>query len=500
MAPVQPQLPGKGVNWDKIDKDGRKAIVEKRYSQGPSQVESAFRGSGSGDTQTPIDHAMHYTSRSRSTPSQQAVNALALSDIPAEDLRRGATSLSSGTRYGTFSRIDANTLGSRNVQTGNIRYDREMSVPTLRSVLTHELAHSLQSDLPKSTLEVELDKTKRELSNQHASINSRLRRYSRPTSVDPQLSSVPWVSAQTAISEGSAEGFRKRYEGSSATPPNISYSPDFFKEKYHHEGTSFGENAAEAYAESERFTQETGRVVPDSLSHTATKYAGVLADDLAPTGTRQNAHDIATSHRMASYLLHVSKGGDPKTHPHAGEFFMRQKAIEGERVQGSLLPDLVPETDQFGQAVTGTPARSPRGQALAEGRPTERPHSLTLDAEARRQQVIVKQRQADRWSAPLNPGVSKYHDRLQNAARDKQERDARENEKQKRVESNELHPAVSSWLDKLVYAKKKDYAKEYALARQSGSALPEPPAGLKEEHAEKARNSVDKLFEKHKIG
>jgi hypothetical protein len=199
---------------------------------------------------------------------------------------------------------------------------------------------------------------------------------------------------------------------------------------------------------------------------------------------------------MATYLLHLAQGGDPRSHPHAEEYSQRRKAIEGETVQGSMFPDIVPETDQFGGAVTGDPERSERGTALFRGDPTERPHHLTLDAEARRQKKISDKRKAN---APGEPYRSAYRYRLERAVADKKDRDARQAANQQRVSDGTLHPKIDEWLKKLVYDKKKNYAREYALARQSGSEIPQTPAGLKEEHAQKAREGIEKIIERHKI-
>lgn len=501
----QQQLPG--IDWSKDSRNYRKEVIEKLFARGDDAITTMFSGGTLGRTTTPFDYNDEVRSgRRRLPPTQEAVGLLNLTDIPISDLEAGKSPMSAvNTRNFLNTGRLGGAFGARAVQTGQIDYDANLPTSEKRATVTHELAHSLQSDLPKSTLEIELDKRKREL-NIFDPSNKHSRRYDRPSGVNPEVQAVSWLASQTPASEGSAEGYRKKYQGNKASI-DTSYSPEGFRDAYHVEGTTFGQDAADAYEAAHRFTLERGEVVKDTTLHSAAKLAGVLKSDLDEEGKRQKLVDQAASHRMATYLLHVAQGGHPQEHPHAEEYFNRRKAIEGEVVQQTMLPDEFPDINQFGQRATGVPERSPRGEALFAGQKTERSWKETADYQAREQGRVSRERYKnqplprfidDSYSSRGDRRVSKYRVRLETAVKNT----ARRRELEAMTESNELHPEVENWLGKLVYDKKRDYARAYAMHRQSGgkSPVPELPQGLKDEHALSARTKIDMIFQKHRIG
>lgn len=528
----QQQLPG--VDWEKADASAREALIQERFPVGSTGMSSVF---STADAEGKYKDQVARAAPLRSVPTQEVTRLIRLTDIPNRDLMRmQGTSVGATDPTSFVSPLSGGGQGQRAIVSGDVFFNSRSPAAEKRGVITHELAHTLQSTLPRSTMEVELHKhriadaeryadiTDSEASDRlnslgastmtHmqglAALRSARRTKARASRIDDgstrQLEAPNFFDSGLPIYEGSAEGYRERYQGARGRF-NTGYTPEHFA------GLQ-GQDAAEVFVAAKEHTRRTGEVIPDDHILRATRLAGVLASDLDEDGLRRSDHDRSTVHRMMTHLIHhASQDADnPTPSPHEAEFRIRTKAIEGEYVQGSLLPDVVPEVDQFGDTPTGTPAASPRGLALREGQRTEVRPEQTLDAESRRIRGIKEERRRNR---PLpvhsvtfdDPRASKHRARLQNHQldREKRERERQEAEQRaletaSRVESGELHPEVEKWLGKLVYQKKADYARSYAEARQAGREAPELPPGLKPEHAEKARASVDKIFNKYRIG
>lgn len=528
----QPQLTG--VDWKKSAEAGREALINERFPMGASPMGSVFSSSDrEGSFKDQGDRAVP----TRSRPTQEVTRLLRLTDIPDNDLMAAqGTGISAADRSSFFNPLSAGAAGQRNILSGQVYFDTRSPAAEKRAVITHELAHTLQSTLPKSVMDVELHKHRVDDASKYLDISEEeagdrlnkagagamthmagmamfreakrtLKRAERlGRGHDRELEAPPMITSGLPIYEGSAEGYRERYQGGRAN-----FTPGYTPEKFE---AAMGPNAAEVFVAAKEFTRNTGHVVPDDHILKATRLAGVLASDLDESGKRQSGHDAATVHRMMTHIIHHSQQDpdNPLPSPHEAEFRQRTKAIEGEIVQGSLFPDMFPDVDQFGDAASGTPEASPRGLALREGRPTEMRPENTLDATSRARQAIRAQRQSNKplpiYDVEYNdPRASKHRSRLQGHQRLREERQreeaasaARAAENQSRVEAGELHPEIEKWLGKLVYQKKADYARAYATARQAGQEAPPLPPGLKPEHAEKARESVEKIFTKFKIG
>jgi len=528
----QAQLPG--VDWKKNASAARDALIQERFPVGDTGMSSLFSNS---DAEGKYKDQVARAEPKRSSPTQEVTRLIRLTDIPDSDLMRmQGTGVGAADPASFASPLSGGAQGQRGIVSGDVYFNSRSPAAEKRGVVTHELAHTLQSTLPRSTMEVELHKHRiadaekyEDLTDEEASerLNSRgastmthmqgmaLLRHARSVKqraarIDDgstrQLEAPNFFDSGLPIYEGSAEGYREKYQGERGQF-KTGYTPEHFA------GLQ-GQDAAEVFVAAKEHTRRTGEIIPDDHILRATRLAGVLESDLDGGGLRRSDHDRSTVHRMMTHLIHHA-GQDPSNptpSPHEAEFRTRTKAIEGEYVQGSLLPDLVPETDQFGDTPTGTPASSPRGLALRAGQRTEVRPEQTLDAESRRVREIREERRKNR-PLPIHsvsfddPRASQHRARLSDHQRDREQRERerqaseqRAQENAGRVEAGELHPEVEKWLGKLVYQKKADYARAYATARQAGQDAPDLPAGLKPEHAEKARASVDKIFSKYRIG
>lgn len=473
--------------WDKAYKASRESLVQHNLS-GSSYWE--FNKLGGYKSQV---------SRSESgrkyDPTKSVSNLVRLTNIPDKDIVDAqGTSVTIG---GTAPRGG----GSRAIRSGNI-YVSKGSAEHKRAVVTHELAHTLQSTLTDTQADVELHKY---------GIHKNRKVATRYTMTDDpamrELEATPMHAAGLPIFEGSAEGYRETYQGPKAAFNSV-YSNKYMNKNY-------GPDAGEAYDTAKSYTERTGRVVPDHKILEGTRLAGVLEEDTVEdvtTGTRSRDYDrdASTVHRMMTHIL------SPETtvSPHRIEYERRRSAIEGQVVQQSMFPELVPETNQFGSPVweESELKLSTRGQALREGRQTEMRPEDTRDGQAKSQRAVIQSR---RSNPPIRrddvPGSPSAHTPAGRVLRGRLRRHVAEKEAQEKHRASqvaaqdqasrgELHPEVETWLGKLVYQKKADYARSYATAKQAGNPLPELPTGLKEEHAEKARNSVDKILKKHGIG
>lgn len=471
---------------------------------------------------------------SRPSPATQNVTRLlSLTDIPVSDFSKSNTTIIGSNPRSHLSPMTRGQGGQTSLRDSTIVYDKTQSAAEQRGILTHELAHAQQLDLGESVHARELHKTivssarkmvdtKDSLggtrssqgpvifANDNSAVRKKgrtiLARYAHKGIGDiEQLQSVSSFNAGTPIAEGSAEGYRERFQGGRGEFKSI-YSPQFFAQTH-------GPDAGGAYTAAHQYTATTGKVVTYSDIAEATRLAGVLKSDLDDKGNRVTATDYATTHRMMQHLLEKRMGAENPAH--AEEFETRMKAIEGEHVQPSLFPELAPDINQFGKAPTGTPERSRRGVALHEGARTEIPVEHTLTFEQARQNEITKARRQVQQGMDKNPRTgeltvpyfSKYRYRLQQAVGRKKaaeaERAKAEATKPSTVSSGggssvDIHPAVQEYIDKLVYDKKKSYAVEYAKSRASGGELPKLPAGLKPEHAENVRKRIDTLHKRPK--
>jgi len=473
--------------WNKENRAARESLVQHNLS-GSTYWE--FNNLGGYKSQ--VSRA---ASGRKYDPTKSVSNLVRLTDIPDKDIVDAqGTSVTIGT-------MAPRGGGSRAIRSGNI-YVSKGSAEHKRAVVTHELAHTLQSTLTDTQADVELHKYgihkgKKVLPRYTMTDNPAMR----------ELEAPPMHAAGLPVFEGSAEGYRETYQGPKAAFHSI-YNNKYMSENY-------GEDAGEAYDTAKAYTERTGRVVPDHKILEGTRLAGVLEEDTVEdvtTGIRSRNYDrdASTVHRMMTHIL----SPETTTSPHRIEYERRRAAIEGQIVQQSMFPELVPEKNQFGSPVweESELKLSARGQALREGRQTELRPEDTMDNQARSQRAVTKARKANppikRESVPGSPSAHtpaghslRFRLRRHVAQKEQQEKQrATQAAAQQQASKGELHPEVETWLGKLVYQKKADYARSYASARQGGSPLPELPAGLKEEHAEKARKSVDKILKKHGIG
>lgn len=517
------QQPFPGMDPDKIARESRENAIRQNFVSGDT-----FLNTFSSRLGRAVARDMRSTKTSKIEPNKDVVNILKLSDMPVEDLRKSGTVVVSDSGSGFFTNLSGSTLGNHNVSSGYVTYKSKLPIEKRRGVMVHELAHVLQHDMTQSQLDTELHKVHRGIWEKMANTpdkpeptdmsdgsgvvfetpdNSRTRekgekelnRYAHfDTGAYRHLEAPSLHLTGTPIYEGSAEGYRLKFQGKAGLV--TSYSPEFFTKQ-------LGGHAGEAYQTAFDYSHQTGKPVTDSIVMQAARLAGVLKSDLDEKGDRRSDHDASTVHRMTTHLLQKEMGHTEL--PHEKEFQERMKAVEGEHIQQSMFPDLAPDIDQFGNPAGAPVQRSSRGEALLAGMRTELPVELTIERQARKQHQIAR----ERYVKTRGMGFVKdtYGGRPQFKYKDTKNDDLRHRlkvhveEKKKRDETNamsqsgELHPEISKWIDKLVYDKKIEYAKAYGMARQSGGALPELPKGLKEEHAEATRTKIDQIIAKHRI-
>lgn len=503
----QEQIPG--VNWDKVELEGRKAAVQTAFGQSPYAPIPGFAGLHSGFGRIAEAEGPNRGRKFRA-PTKEVADAIVGTTVPiTPELRYARPVIRS-------EEAPMGQGGSYESTKREIAYSRREGAADRRGILAHEIGHAMQDtegrarlvDLDKSyrssmagTMRMEIPESQRNHPNApkaqqiidqaKESIMRKSRRYQLPVGLG-ELEAVPTFEAGLVVSEANAEGFREHHTAKDIAAGKSTekwYQPEQFG--------NFGPHGPELFSMVKEQTKRTGKIITNSELKPIIGLTGVLKSDLKPEGTRDFRGDMMAAQRM---LYHHFSEPDPVTgmKPYEGEYRQRRKAIEGEYVQGSMFKDIVPETDQFGDAPTGIPARSPRGEALAAGHPTEKKYTETVDWRVMQQERLKDRRTRSRWNREGNDRtVSKHHSALQKHVAEVQQRRARQAEAGQRASTGELHPAVNEWLGKLVYQKKKDYAEAYARHRAGMGEAPKIPTGLKEEHAEKARQAVDKLWQKH---
>lgn len=468
-----------------IERSGRRGLIKNHYGY-------AVGGGFLGD-----DHELDQTNRfdpsylRRTRPTEEVEGALAGTTIPTQDLKLGTSKLRSNSKYNYFGNaLGRDALGGFNSMNGVIDYNRDDNMGAKRAIITHEVGHAVAgASMGMLDNARERDKHIRYLSSLRvdSAFGKVVKAYGNvPGRVDPQLEAHPIRSkAGEAISEGSAEGYRLAH-----SPTPRGFETGYTGEIFGPEGSDHNR----LFNSVRETVRQTGQVIPNTDIMAATRLAGVLDSDLDENGKRDFYKDDATTARMAMVTL----GGEMR---HLPEYRLRQKAISGEVVQGSMFPDMVPETDQFGGTPAGKIARSPRGEALFRGQPTELAADKTMTAEKSRQDAVKRAKwreEADasleRWNA--RPDLPK----LPTSSTPVQEKPVATAPPVSRPSTTaagnaqELPKHVGDWLGKLVYERKKNYAEAYARYRHFGGDEPAVPKGLKPEHADAARKKIDRLL------
>lgn len=522
-------VPFPGIDWDSVVSDASK--VERLNAIENSYGWKSGMFAGDLPSSTPGHGLSHYPSPHRKIkPTKEVSEAIRMSSMPVSDIRLGGREVQS---------VDGRNLFAGMREAGvyfpvpdQIAYRRDLNAADRRGTLVHETAHALQALSQGTGRAIDMDKVHRMQMEEDFSSKKPSRSWRRLSSlygVNPgltQLESVPLFYADKPVAEGNAEGYRVKY--SDADKQQVGYKPEHFGPE--------GSVARQLFETVKERTSKTGEIVNNADLYESVGLAGVLKSDLKD-GKRQYDHDIATAHRMLLHQFSPSTSTDETTgetisveRPHHGEHILRKAAIEGEYVQGSLLPDMVPEVNQFGTAPlssmdeykNGIPL-SPRGEALVAHRnwqinsalgidtprpePVERTRQQTLDWMVRSpNQKMDARRAANRERQNYLQRRPEYYDRLRSHVREVEKRRNEESFVQQqeqaattRASKGELHQSVVDWLGKLVYQKKRDYAEAYARHKAGMGDLPSLPSGLKEEHAAKARESIDKLWAKHRL-
>ena len=513
-------------DWSRSDLQGRKKVVERHYSQGAGVLGQVFDnrfGSMARDSTL---------SRLPSTPSRlitdgggrfsgratQDVSTLlgSKNTMPIADIKEAGRPANSVDPFSEMGQqvMSSNEGGNYNPLTGEITYKRTDTALDRRAVLTHESAHSLQDDLTRHEADLELDKIHRHTASniidQHRSgpvgpgtdtpeddsLVAGLRQQGRRLGFKPELS---WMEShpihdpmiQLPISEGTADAYQKMHTAASG---RYGYSP----EQFHNHSPEMGY----AFEAAQARTYHTGRVIRESEIRDLTKLAGVLDHD---DSSRRDEQPKAVQRMATARFDPENTIGMPEDQHAANvqEHRTRQKAVSGEVIQGTMFPDVVPETDQFGGPLQFDPSvpedeapfRSYRGEALFRGEATEKAPGQTIPAEARRQSAIRSERLRNRPS-PDFTRESRHHRKLQEHVKEKKSRDEG---RASRKGSGKHHEAVTTQINKFVYDRKRDYAQAYADWKAFGGDEPSLPEGLKEDHADKARNSIDRVWAKHNL-
>jgi len=153
-------------------------------------------------------------------------------------------------------------------------------------------------------------------------------------------------------SEGSAEGYSARYTAPDA-PHSSMYTPEFFSQSMNTRWQT--PHGPELFSRAHSWTQSTGQGLDISDFRRIKDISHVLASDYDKdsygdeVSTRNDVGNtpIDVGHRMA---INEIDRRDPsvKTPKFEDERRKRDMVINGQYVQGSLMPDLVPETNQYG--------------------------------------------------------------------------------------------------------------------------------------------------------
>ena len=459
-----------------IERSGRRGLVKRNFGY------ATGGGMWGGDGLTSFKPNIPDSSRNSMSPTSEVEGMIAGTSIPTQDLVAGATQIRSNSPRNSWGNALGQNVGAQfSPMSGVIDYNRDWDMDNKRYAITHEIGHAVaNSSLTSTERAQDIDKILR-----YGKEDSKnLTRYHRgPKGID-QLESLPLSSAAgLTMREGSAEGYSAAHSKEPRNPIG-GYVPEHFGEP--------GTDLNELFTVVRENVRQLGQVVSDKDIMETHKLAGVLESDLGVNGKRNVSHDSQTAARMGL----LTQGGRME---HLPEYRLRQKAIYGEVVQGSAFPDVVPETDQFGGAPVGNIERSPRGEALFRGEPTEVPRRQTMPLEAQRQTQITRERSKARWDGPPDP-LSPHRPLRKRLQAHVEEKAARDAAAAARPSTNtggggtELPSHINDWLGKLVYARKRDYSEEYARHRHLGGDEPAIPTGLKPEHAEAARKKIDRLL------
>lgn len=260
-----------------------------------------------GYTSTPLKEAQQWVDEHKDTPDTE------------------------GTIVGqTISREDMERLASPAIQINPITHASVSGHRTaLSTTVAHEIGHRLSDRGPMSLFE--------HLSFSHDPYDTGENHHS-----DFRLPAM----------EGSAEGYSARHAPLMGEIPIAAYTPDFFSKEYKTEGP-------ELFATAKDWTSRTG----DSLSthdfRNIEGLTGVLASDF---GNDVNSLDNSVFEQKMAGRHRTNEGQrmaineidrrDPRVRNprHEDERRIREMAINGQRIQGSLFPDVVPETNQYGDA------------------------------------------------------------------------------------------------------------------------------------------------------
>lgn len=608
--PVYQQLQFfKDSSLDKAETAARREIVAQGYPAGPVETKAAGGGVFAFLGRERTDPASGTTELTPTGPANRnVVSTLTATSMPRQDLRDAAGLISSSNSKAWVSGLSRDALGNYELPVDLVRYGTDLKPDNRRLTVVHELAHRLQNRSLGESRALEEDKVLRQAPERVEGASKffplgptgrvlepglsekAAKRYRRPRVLGDMERPSVYSDAFDPVIEGSAEGYRYRY-AEHPTGRSAYDRPNFFaKPKYGSQGQATADIARQ-------YTRETGEVITYADLREPARLVGSLASDVrtpeadAETISRMALNKVA---RMAAgkidlptTSIHTPAGGQPWFE---GERRLRQKALEGEIVQGSFFPDIVPEVDQFGDKPIGEEEldrlRSDRARIILSGRESEiePKSSQAYRLEARRQRAVEKDRYrnvpipnrprkldsfdvrvifGDEEGTPeptplqlrdaamkrgeypgffqlgtvrgretseyiTNPLVSRHRSRIKGYLRKKDlERRKQEVEEALAAEeaakrqksrpasrpqptstatptptptsgSRTLHPKVEEHLGKFVYKPKGDYARKYAEWLAFGGDEPSASDfGLREEIAEKARQTVSRTHQKH---
>jgi len=173
-----------------------------------------------------------------------------------------------------------------------------------------------------------------------------------PLTANEMTSDDKWDTKRPA-SEGSAEGYSARYTAPDA-PNDSVYTPEHF------ERTKTGKEAPhgpELFSRAHNWTRSTGQSLDSGDFRKISDMSHVLDSDYHEDSYGDegpNKDGVGTSradvgNRMAINEI-TRRDSSVKAPQFEDERRKREMAVNGQHVQGSLLPDLVPETNQYGDS------------------------------------------------------------------------------------------------------------------------------------------------------
>ena len=184
----------------------------------------------------------------------------------------------------------------------------------------------------------------------HALHSGRLPTHSRETSRSSEIRSIMYPA-----SEGSAEGYAEKHTAPEA-PNDSMYTPEFFSRSSRGSETPHG---PELFERARDWTRSTGQGLDMDDFRKMRGLGSALSSDfnhedygngLIVESSRRNevghsANDVG--HRL---LINEIDRRDPsvKSPKFEDERRKREMAIHGQDIQGSLFPDITPETNQYG--------------------------------------------------------------------------------------------------------------------------------------------------------